>query len=134
MKRKSRALLAPAELEIMEGVWRLDQPTTVRYVQDLLYPRTEKAYTTVQTTMNVMVGKGFLERRKAGPVNLYTAAITQEEATSGATRSFVSRIFEGSFGALATYLVESGNLSDEELGELRSRIEAHQSGEQGGTL
>ena len=35
-------------------------------------------------------------------------------------------MFEGSFGALATYLVDSGELSQKELDELRVLIEARE--------
>ena len=120
--------LAEAEWEVMDGVWHLDRQVTVRDVVDYLYPNGEKAYTTVQTIMNILFEKGVLNRQKIGPVNVYKSALSREDAAQDETRTLVSRMFEGSFGALATYLVDSGELSQKELDELRVLIEAREKG------
>ena len=54
--------LSEAEWEVMDGVWHLDRQVTVRDVVDYLYPNGEKAYTTVQTIMNILFEKGVLNR------------------------------------------------------------------------
>ena len=120
--------LAEAEWEVMDGVWHLDRQVTVRDVVDYLYPNGEKAYTTVQTIMNILFEKGVLNRRKIGPVNVYMPTLSREDVAQVETRTLVSRMFEGSFGALATYLVDSGELSQGELDELRALIEAREKG------
>lgn len=120
--------LAEAEWEVMDGVWHLDRQVIVRDVVDYLYPNGEKAYTTVQTIMNILYEKGVLNRRKIGPVNVYMPTLSREDAAQVETRTLVSRMFEGSFGALATYLVDSGELSQGELDELRALIEAREKG------
>ncbi len=120
-KRKNK--LAEAEWEVMDAVWDLGRPVTVRQVHQYRYGDGRKAYTTVQTTMNILVDKGYLSREKIGMVNLYRAKFTRQQAARNETRNLVSRIFDGSFGALAHYLVESGELSAEELAELKALIE-----------
>ncbi len=120
--------LAEAEWEVMDGVWHLDRQVTVRDVVDYLYPNGEKAYTTVQTIMNILFEKGVLNRQKIGPVNVYMPTLSREDVAQVETRTLVSRMFEGSFGALATYLVDSGELSQGELDELRALIEAREKG------
>lgn len=107
----------------MQAIWQFSRPVTVREVHDRLYPNGEKAYTTVQTTMNVLADKGFLKREKHGPVNFYSPLISRDEALKLETRSLVARIFDGSFGALATYLIESGQLSENDLEEIRKLVE-----------
>ena len=120
--------LSEAEWEVMDGIWHLDRQITVRDVVDYLYPNGEKAYTTVQTIMNILFEKGVLNRQKIGPVNVYKPALYREDVAQDETRTLVSRMFEGSFGALATYLVDSGELSQKELDELRALIEAREKG------
>ena len=120
--------LSEAEWEVMDGVWHLNRQVTVRDVVNHLYPNGEKAYTTVQTIMNILFEKGVLNRQKIGPVNVYKPALSREDAAQDETRTLVSRMFEGSFGALATYLVDSGELSQKELDELRALIEAREKG------
>ena len=130
MAKKRR--LAEAEWEVMDGVWRFNRRVTVRDVLNHLYPKGEKAYTTVQTIMNILTEKGVLDREKIGPVNVYRPSVSREDVARAETRTLVSRMFEGSFGALATYLVDSGELSQKELDELRALIEEREKAKEGG--
>ena len=131
MAKKRR--LAEVEWEVMDGVWQFGRQVTVRDVVNHLYPNGEKAYTTVQTIMNILAEKGVLEREKIGPVNVYRPLLSREYVAQTETRTLVSRMFEGSFGALATYLVDSGELSRKELDELRALIEKREKAKEGGT-
>ena len=130
MTKKRR--LAEAEWEVMDGVWKFNRQVTVRNVLDYVYPNGEKAYTTVQTIMNILAEKGVLDREKIGPVNVYRPTVSREEVARAETRTLVSRMFEGSFGSLATYLVDSGELSQKELDELRVLIEEKEKAKEGG--
>lgn len=118
--------LSEAEWELMLGVWSGDTPVTVRELHARLYPDGRKAYTTVQTILNILVDKGFLARRKIGMVNFYTPVLSKREATRRETRSLVSRLFHGSFGELAHHLIDSGELSEEDLAGLKALIEQKQ--------
>ena len=130
MAKKRR--LAEVEWEVMDGVWKFNRRVTVRNVLDYVYPNGEKAYTTVQTIMNILAEKGVLDREKIGPVNVYRPTVSREEVARAETRTLVSRMFEGSFGSLATYLVDSGELSQKELDELRALIEEREKAKEGG--
>ncbi len=115
--------LTEVELQIMTGVWRFRKPVTIKEIHQRLFPDGEKAYTTVQTMMNILARKNFLRCDKIGMVNFYFPNITEEEYAKRETSSFVSRIFKGSFGELANYLIDSGELSGDELKRLRILIE-----------
>ena len=115
--------LGKAEWEIMEGLWSRAKPVSVREVHEHLYRHGEKAYTTVQTMMVILADKGFLNKEKIGMVNFFTPAVSREEAAGRETRSVVGRIFNGSFGALAAFLVDSGELSRRDLNQLKQMIE-----------
>ena len=130
MAKKRR--LAEVESEVMDGVWQFSRQVTVRDVVNHLYPNGEKAYTTVQTIMNILTEKGVLYREKIGPVNVYRPVLSREDVAQSETRTLVSRMFQGSFGALATYLVDSGELSQKELDELRALIEEREKAKEGG--
>ncbi len=56
----------------------------------------------------------------------------RQDVARAETRTLVSRMFEGSFGSLATYLVDSGELSQKELDELRVLIEEKEKAKEGG--
>ncbi len=115
--------LTDLEWEIMNGIWNIEGRISVRSVLEELYPDGEKAYTTVQTVMNKLEEKGFLTKEKIGLVNFYKPTREREDLMGGETRRFVDKIFDGSFGELAMYLIGSGKLSDEELADLKQLIE-----------
>jgi BlaI family penicillinase repressor len=118
----ARSGLTGAEWEVMEAVWSLGGSPSVRQVLNRAYPDREKAYTTVQTTMNTLVRKGFLRRKKTGLVNFYTPTRSRHQLASAETSRLISRIFDGSVPALANHLIESGNLSLEEIEAIRKMV------------
>jgi predicted transcriptional regulator len=125
---KRKLELSAAEWEIMRVIWDGGKPVTVREVLDQAYPNSEKAYTTVQTLMNILVDKRFLKRKKVGMVNFYSAAVSQENVLRGSLTTLAGRMFQGSFGAMASFLVSSGKLSPEEVQALKKILDK-QSGE-----
>lgn len=115
--------LSPAESELMDCIWKMPKRVTVREVHQQLFPNGEKAYTTVQTMLNILTDKKFLRRKKIGMVNFYSAKVSREQAMKNETRSLVASIFHGSFGALATHLIKSGELNRQELDEIKKLID-----------
>lgn len=126
--RQPQKELSAAEWEIMHAIWRAEQSVTVRQVLSQAYPRGEKAYTTVQTLMNILVEKGFLSRRKEGRLNYYSADIRREDVLRGSLSGIAQRMFQGSFGAMASFLVGSAKLTPEELEELKRLLEQKSEG------
>ena len=127
--KKEQKRLSGLEWEVMEGVWQVNEKAspygiTVREVHDRLYPNGEKAYTTVQTVMNILHEKELLTRKKIGMVNFYNLTVSREEMAQQETRSLVQRAFGGSFMALANHLVDSGSLSEKDMRTLKGMIDA----------
>ncbi len=120
--------LSAAEWEIMQVIWDAGAPLAVRDVWERAYPNAEKAYTTVQTLMNILVDKGFLKRKKVGMVNFYSVAVAREKILRKSLATAAGRMFAGSFGAMASFLVSSASLSAEEIQTLRTLLD-EQAGE-----
>lgn len=106
----------------MKAVWQ-KQKITVKEVWQQIYPHQEKAYTTVQTYMDRLVEKGVLKKEKVGLVNFYQACITEEQALDKATENLVSRAFNGSFGLLAAFLIDSQRLDASDLERIKQMLE-----------
>jgi BlaI family transcriptional regulator, penicillinase repressor len=124
--------LTPAEWEIMETVWKLGGAPSVRQVRDAAYPKGDKAYTTVQTVMNMLEKKGQLRREKIGLVNFYKPIRTRSQAVKSEMSSLVSRIFDGSVPALANFLLDSDKLTLEEVLEIKALIHRKENKLKGG--
>ncbi|MDZ7394175.1 MAG: BlaI/MecI/CopY family transcriptional regulator [candidate division KSB1 bacterium] len=114
--------LTEAEWEVMEAIWALGGAPSVRDVLEYAYPGGEKAYTTVQTIMNNLVAKGFLRQKKVGLVNFYRPTISRNKAIERETSHLVTKVFRGSFGALAHFLINSDSLNAQEIATIRQLI------------
>lgn len=125
--RQEKETLNPAEWELMEAIWQLGGSPSVREVLEYAYPNGEKAYTTVQTLMNILVKKEFLSVKKIGLVNFYTPLRTRREIVKNETRHLISRAFGGSVRAMANHLIDTQDLDLQELGELKKLLEAKES-------
>jgi len=106
----------------METIWSLGSAVSVRDVLERAYPRGEKAYTTVQTTMNILEKKGLLRRRKTGLVNFYTPARSREEMVRAEVSSLIARVFAGSIPAVASSLLSLDSLSLEEIAQIKKLL------------
>ena len=119
--------MTPAEWEIMEAVWQLDRPVAVRDVLEHLFPNGEKAYTTVQTILNILERKKMLTRRKTGLVNFYSPTRSREEVSRSETSSLVSRVFGGSVPALANSLLDLEGVGLDELRQIKQLLDEKES-------
>jgi BlaI family penicillinase repressor len=114
--------LTPAEWEIMEAIWQLGGAPSVRDVLEKAFPDGEKAYTTVQTIMNILEKKGLLKRKKQGLVNFYKPTKTRDQIVKFEMSQLVSRIFKGSVPAFANYLINSEDLTLNEIEKIKNLL------------
>jgi predicted transcriptional regulator len=111
--------LTPLELEIMQVLWQ-SGPCTVAEVQPKL--QAELAYTTVQTMLNVLLRKKKVKRVQEGRAYRYRPAVSRERATGSALSDLVKRMFGGSGEALLMAMVDSRQISAEELARVAQRL------------
>lgn len=71
------------EAAIMDVIWAAERPLMVREVLDRLRREPEPAYTTVQTVMDILHRKGWLNRAKQGRAYRYEASTSREDYTAG---------------------------------------------------
>ncbi|MFQ5916931.1 MAG: BlaI/MecI/CopY family transcriptional regulator [Candidatus Binatia bacterium] len=128
--RQGKKELSPAEWEIMNVIWQETKAVTVRSVVEKAYPKSEKAYTTVQTIMNILTEKGFLARRKKNRLNYYQPTVTRNATLRNSLSRMSKRMFRGSMGTMASFLIDSARLSPEELEELRRILDEKSRGEE----
>lgn len=107
------------ELEILKIIWR-HGALSASAVRDKLAEESGRdlAHTSVITTLNVMTDKGYLSRKKDGKSFRFRARVRENTISKGMVGDLVDRVFGGSAGAMMLNLVESQNLSAEELNQL----------------
>ncbi len=126
MARRSSTQPTEAELEILSVLWRRG-PATVREVHELLQEDRRTAMTTTLKILQVMAEKGLVTRSNTRP-HVYAAAQRQEATQAGLVSDLVRRAFDGSVQSLLVRAVSAGDLSRQELTEIRQLINAASKG------
>jgi BlaI family transcriptional regulator, penicillinase repressor len=121
MQSNKKQTLTPLELEIMQVLWE-SGPCTVAEVQPKL--KAELAYTTVQTMLNVLLRKSKVKRVQEGRAYRYRAAVSRERASGSALSDLVKRMFGGSSEALLMAMVDTQQITAEELTRVAERLAA----------
>ena len=111
-RERSSGVLTPLELKIMQVLWE-SGPSTVADVQAKL--GSDLAYTTVQTMLNVLLRKKKVRRDPAGRAFAYQPAISREGAMGSALNDLVSRMFGGSGEALLMALIDTRQITPEQI-------------------
>jgi len=120
--------LSAAEWEIMQVIWDATPPMTVRTFWIKPTPTPRKLTPPCKTLMNILVDKKFLKRKKVGMVNFYSAAVSRDKILRKSLSTLAGRMFQGSFGAMASFLVNSASLSPEEIQELKKLLDEQSGG------
>jgi predicted transcriptional regulator len=122
MPKKAR-VLTPLERRIMRVLWDGGSGNVQRVLQGLT-GEPQLAYTTVQTTLNVLHRKGKVRRKLVGRAYEYCAIVSKEAADSHAVKDVLQKVFRGSVDDLLLCLVRSKHLDAQKLAAIQAKLEA----------
>jgi predicted transcriptional regulator len=112
----------PAELDILNVLWRLGQ-ATVRQVHGDLNRTRPAGYTTVLKMMQIMTEKGLLERDESDRAHVYRPAAKREQTQRQMVGDLLDRVFSGSAAALLLQALSHKPASRKELAEIRRMLD-----------
>jgi predicted transcriptional regulator len=119
MARQQSKSFTEKELEIMQIFWEKGE-ATVRDVQEALAP--DRPYTSVLTIVRVLERKGHITHRQEGRGFVYRPVATPDESKSKVLAHVIEDVFGGSSESVVLSLVETGNLTLEELDRIRHKL------------
>jgi BlaI family penicillinase repressor len=122
MPKKTR-VLTPLERRIMRVLWDGGAGNVQKVMQGLT-GEPQLAYTTVQTTLNILQRKGKVKRKLIGRAYEYSAIVSQEAADSHAIKDILKKVFQGSVDDLLLCLVRSKKLDAQKLAGLQAKLQA----------
>lgn len=109
------------ESQILGVLWERG-PSSVRDVQERLADGKPRAYTTVLTTMQVMEKKGLLSHEREGLAHIYRPLVSRDDIAQPAVRTLVRNLFGGDATKVVQTLIDSQDLSEADLKEIRRMI------------
>ena len=124
MARPASTHPTDGELEILRVLWDRG-PLPLGEICDALRSERDVATTTVATMLRVMHDKRLVKRKQAGRAAAWSAAVTRDATAQSMVGKLIDGVFEGSAGLLAQHLVHGGQLTAEEIAELRTLLDTN---------
>ena len=125
MPKERGIRLGDLQLRIMRVLWD-SGAATVSEVQQRL-GRQRLAYTTVATMLRKMEERGLVDHLEEGRKFLYRPVVSLDAVTRSMTGDLVDRLFDGSLAEAVSHLLESREISHEELDRLEQLIQQRKS-------
>ena len=117
--------IATSEWIIMKSLWN-KSPQTSREIINSISEETNWNSKTIHTLISRLCKKGAVraERDTGEYTYKYFANISEEECIQEETKSFIDRIYEGSFKNMISAFVKTNNISKSEIQEVRDLLDA----------
>jgi BlaI family transcriptional regulator, penicillinase repressor len=117
-----RAALSKGEMEVARVLWGLKK-ATVREVHEALPAHRQMDFATVQTYLRRLDTKGYVKADLDGRTRVYAPRVRPATVIRETVGDLVDRLFGGETLPLMRHLIEDGQVSSEELTELRKLID-----------
>jgi len=111
------------QLRILQVLWDRNE-VSVADVHATLKPERNLAYTTIATMLRKMEARGLVEHREEARTYLYKARVAADQVGRSMTDHVVERLFHGSIADAVNHLLQTREVSREELDELERLIRA----------
>jgi len=113
--------LTKLELQVMEALWTRGA-CSIREIHETFPEKNRPAYTTIQTTVYRMEGKGALRcTKRISNANIFEAAISRDAAQNRLIDELLS-LFGGRTKPVMARLVETGDLTLEDIKEAEKAL------------
>lgn len=115
--------LPDTELEVMKAVWSIKTEINTTEIKKILDKNRSWNVSALQTLLNRLIDRGFLDTYKNGKNKCYTVLINEKDYISFENKSFLKKINNSSITRLVASLYDSKSISDNDLMELSKFIE-----------
>jgi BlaI family transcriptional regulator, penicillinase repressor len=114
--------ISEAEWQVMHVIWE-HQPVNSQEIVAHLADLQDWSPTTIKTMLFRLVKKKALSYEKQGNRYLYRAKVKKKDCIKQESQSFMDRVFGGDQLPMLSYFVNSGNLTQEQISELKKLLE-----------
>lgn len=117
-------LLTPLELKVMNILWDISEGF-VRDILDHWEPDDDKkpAYNTVSTIVRILKDKNYVDVVAHGRSHQYFPVVSRENYQEQFLDNAISNVFQGKLNSLVSTLIDSEQVDQTELDQLRKLIE-----------
>lgn len=121
MNKKPATRIGDLQLRILRLLWE-QTDLTVRDVHERLGGDNKWAYTTIATMLKKMEARKLVSHQLVERKFVYRAAVAEQDVAQKMTTHLIDRVFEGSLADMVSHLLQTREVSREELDELEKLI------------
>lgn len=110
-----------SELDILKILWE-NGDCTVRQVHEIFASNKEIGYTTTLKLMQIMHGKGLVERDESSKTHIYKALVSRDKAEKQVLNKIIKDVFDGSAARLVMQALGNHQASDAELEKIKQLL------------
>ena len=121
--------LPDTELEIMKVIWESGETLSTSEVKILLERQRPWNISALQTLLNRLIDRGFLESYKEGKNRFYTPLVAEKDYLAVENKAFLEKVNDRSVTKLVASLFDSHSISEADLDELAAFIRSKTGGE-----
>lgn len=110
--------ISDAEWKVMKVLWN-KAPLTSSQIIDVLRRNNSWSPKTIYTLISRLVKKGAVQAKKDSSYYEYSPLISENEVQIFETKSFVSKIYDGSINLLLSNFIKEEKLTDKQIEELK---------------
>jgi predicted transcriptional regulator len=116
--------LTRLELQIMETLWTRGD-CSIREIQEAFPEKGRPAYTTVQTTVYRLEGKGVVERvKRIGNSHIFAASVSRNAAQRRLVSDLLA-LFGGRIQPVVAHLIQAGKFTADDVKEAQDLLARH---------
>lgn len=115
--------LSDSQMEVMQEIWSRGEATVTEVWQAVSVKRAI-ARNTILTVMDRLERKGWLTKRAVANAHLYKATVNQKKTLGQVVKDLANNAFEGAAGQMIVAMLESSELTADELDSIAEIIEA----------
>ncbi len=112
--------LPDSELKVMKIIWNNNKKMSTGEIDAELKNEIDWKLSTLQVILSRLTEKGFLKNEKIGRINYYSSIVDFSRYSRNETKNFIRKMYDNSSKKLIASLIESDELTDEDIEEIKN--------------
>ncbi|MCA9062212.1 MAG: BlaI/MecI/CopY family transcriptional regulator [Planctomycetaceae bacterium] len=117
--------LSRGETEVLKALWQIGKGA-VGEIHAAVAPERHMDYSTVQTYVRRLESKGYITATRVGRNKIYRAGVKRAAVLRQAVGEFVDLLFDGQLLPMVKHLVDSREISANEIEDLKKLVDTLQ--------
>ena len=117
------------ELEFMQIIWDSGSVSTEDMQQTLHKNGRDLSDGAIRKILSILMEKGHITREKSVRSFIYSAKVPREQADGNMVKDLLHRAFSGSVTRMVATLLNSRDISDDDIRQIKSLIDKREKGE-----